>query len=64
MTKYTALLFHDKGRFSMTVNARNWKQAVKSICSSENCPESAIKKMVKWVSKSKVIPVKLQRSLI
>jgi len=57
--KYTATLFSDQGRVSITVHARSKKQAVSLICISEKCPESAIKKMVKWVSKSEVVPVKL-----
>lgn len=58
MTKYTATLFSDQGKVSITVNARSKKQAVSLICISEKCPESAIKKMVKQV-KGEVLPVKL-----
>lgn len=57
--KYAATLEHDQGEINITVHAGSKKQAISLICIAEKCPESAIKKMVKWVSKNKVVPVKL-----
>lgn len=62
MNKYKATLFTDAGKFSLSLTASSNKAAINKIMSAENCPQSAIKSLVRLVKRGKQlesIPVKL-----
>jgi len=42
MKKYIIKLRHDNGTVSFIVIASSQDNAIKQVCNSENCPESAI----------------------
>ena len=62
VSTYQAVLFTDKGKFSMKFTASNDRAAINKILQAENCPPSAIKSLVRFVKRGKqleAIPVKL-----
>ena len=62
MKNYKAVLFHDKGKVTLSLTASSNKAAINKIVTAENCPKSAIKSLVRLVKRGKqleAIPVRL-----